>query len=163
MSPDPDENGGTQVTWNTNTEQGTGNGTDETTTYERSLPQENSKNTETGDHKFYDPRNQRSGVAGGSRNDDSQLGGVYTPPFFMDYNLNMKEEIEIDKTLTPENAVERDLEWVKDIIVDREAPDVANQEIVELIKAGNLLGMPAGSNSENNVFGLYRKIGQCSK
>ncbi len=60
----------TQVTWNTNTEQGTGNGTDETTTYERSLPQENSKNTETGDHKFYDPRNGRSGVAGGSRNDD---------------------------------------------------------------------------------------------
>ncbi len=71
----------------------------------------------------------------------------------------MKEEIEIDMTLTPENAVERDLEWVKDIIVDREAPDVANQEIVELIKTGNLLGMPAGSNTENNVFGLYRKIG----
>lgn len=55
------------VTWTTNTEQVAGNGTEEKGTFERSIPQENSKNTETGDHKFYDPRNGRSGVAGGNR------------------------------------------------------------------------------------------------
>lgn len=58
------------VTWVTHTEQNPGNGTDEEATFERSLPQENSKDLETDDHKFYDPRNQRSGVAGGNRNDD---------------------------------------------------------------------------------------------
>lgn len=60
----------TTVVWPTKTEQGTGNGTEEKATYERSIAQQNSKNTETGDHKFYDPRNQRSGVAGGNRNDE---------------------------------------------------------------------------------------------
>ena len=58
---------GDKATWTTKTEQGGGNGTDEKSTYERSLPQQNSKDLESGEHLFYDPRNQRSGAAGGNR------------------------------------------------------------------------------------------------
>ncbi len=70
----------------------------------------------------------------------------------------MSEKIEIDKTLTPENAVDRGLMWVKDVIVDNEAPDEAMQDILELIKNGDVIGLPAGENVENNLCGLYRKI-----
>lgn len=70
----------------------------------------------------------------------------------------MIEKIEIDRTLTPENASERGLVWVQDIVVDEEAPDEAMQDIFELIKNGNVIGMPAGSNTENGLCGLYRKI-----
>ncbi len=69
----------------------------------------------------------------------------------------MTEKIKIDKTLTPENAGGRGLMWVKDVIVDNEAPGEAMQNILELVKNGNVIGLPAGSNMENNVCGLYRK------
>ena len=58
------------VTWVTKTEQLPGNGTEELGTFERSLPQINSKLIDgpfAGEHKFYDPRNLRSGVAGQNR------------------------------------------------------------------------------------------------
>lgn len=66
MVTDP---GNKTVTWTTNNEQVSGNGTDEKGTFERSNPQQNSKDTDTGDHTFYDPRNGRSGVAGGNRDE----------------------------------------------------------------------------------------------
>ncbi len=55
------------VFWQTQNEQLSGVGTDSQGTFERSLPQQNAKDTETGDHYFYDPRDQRSGMAGGDR------------------------------------------------------------------------------------------------
>lgn len=76
----------------------------------------------------------------------------------MVYNDTMTEKIQIDKTLTPENADSRGLLWVKDVIVDEEAPDEAMTDIVKLTKEGYLVGMSAGNNTENNLFGLYKPI-----
>lgn len=70
---------------------------------------------------------------------------------------NMTEKIEVDKTLTPENAKERGLEWVMDVIVDDEAPDDVIEDIVEMVKDGKVIGMPAASNPENNIRGVYKK------
>lgn len=58
------------VSWQTKTEKLSGIGTEEKGTFQRSSPQQNLKGKESGDHYYYDPRNHRSGYAGGNRDKD---------------------------------------------------------------------------------------------
>lgn len=66
-------------------------------------------------------------------------------------------EIKIDKDLTPENAEQKNLIWVNDIIIDPEAPKEATTDIQEYIKKGCVIGQAASSSTTNNFFGLYKK------
>ncbi len=65
----------------------------------------------------------------------------------------------VDKDLTPENANERQYEWIKDTIYDREAPIDAIGDLIHLVKdKGYKLGMPAGD--ERYYDGLYAPISE---
>lgn len=66
-------------------------------------------------------------------------------------------KIKIDKSLTPETAEFRQLEWIGDAVYDESAPDVVNQEVEDLIKCGYLVGNPA-SNATDIYVGVYRPL-----
>lgn len=64
--------------------------------------------------------------------------------------------IAIEKDLTPETARSKKLIWIKDIIVDSEAPKEASKDIEKYIKEGYRFGQCASTASENNFVGLYK-------
>lgn len=66
----------------------------------------------------------------------------------------------VDRSLTPENAKERGLEWQQDSIYDPEAPEIANKMMENSVSRGEFfLGSPATPGGEiNNIVGVYRKI-----
>ncbi len=66
-------------------------------------------------------------------------------------------EIKIDKELTPENAEQKNLIWVNDIIIDPEAPKEAMSDIQEYLNKGYVVGQAASTITTNNFFGLYKK------
>lgn len=70
----------------------------------------------------------------------------------------MNEMIIIEKELTPENASSKNLFWVKDIIIDPEAPKEATTDITKFVEEGYVFGQSASTASDNNFVGLYKKI-----
>lgn len=70
----------------------------------------------------------------------------------------MQKDIEIDNSLTPDNASSKNMIWIQDIIFDSEAPEEAKIDIRKYIEEGYVLGKCASSTSTNNFVGLYKKI-----
>ena len=68
-----------------------------------------------------------------------------------------KSRIIIDETLTPENANNRHLAWLRDAIYDPEAPEPANKDFIEMQKNGHIFGRSASQNLEQNKgIGIYK-------
>lgn len=66
--------------------------------------------------------------------------------------------IPVDHSLTPENCNEKGYEWVRDIIFDPEAPDIANKDVLALLRKGHKLGMSASGGANDIFVGLYKPI-----
>lgn len=68
-------------------------------------------------------------------------------------------QINVDQTLTPENAKRRGYILWQDYIYDPSAPEGVNIDIEKLVKTGWKLGKPALPDSEQNCgVGLYKPI-----
>ena len=71
--------------------------------------------------------------------------------------------VSIDYSLSPENCKERGYEWTGDTIFDREAPEIANEDVLALLQKGYKLGMPASRGANDIFVGLYKPAKQKSK
>lgn len=64
--------------------------------------------------------------------------------------------------LSLKNCKEKGYEWIKDIIFDPEAPEIANKDIFSLIQKGYKLGIPASKSAGDVFVGLYKPVKQKS-
>ena len=64
-------------------------------------------------------------------------------------------KLKVDRTLTPQSALEKGFVWKKDSIYSPVAPSLL-QEIVDLVKKGYRLGQPNASSNSDIFVGLYK-------
>lgn len=68
-------------------------------------------------------------------------------------------KIKVNKNLTPESCQALGFEWHHDTIYDPEAPQIANEELVELLNEEWKLGEPASKElKKNGGVGIYKPI-----
>jgi hypothetical protein len=111
-------------------------------------------------YSFGLPRDPNSNMS--QYSDKKNLVGVYRS---IEKSYENRHKVTINKTLTPENALEKGFRWHADGIYD---PDVfvmdeeeelrINGDYIKLDKQGYKLGQPAGKHGSRYAVGIYEPI-----
>jgi hypothetical protein len=70
----------------------------------------------------------------------------------------MEEKTIIQHNLNPDNATKQGFKYIRNIIFDPEAPEIANREIIKMVKSGRYQLGQGLTDAPELFCGLYKKI-----